>query len=162
MASASWLALTAVRTFTPAWIRVGLFVAIGCLAALEDLGKIHIPHQRRQVPQSWLSRYGPMRSYALYGMGLGAGVLVDTPYAVAYPVFAASALLLPLGPAVAVGLLFGVGRSVLVGPVNLRKSVVVWAERSLPNAYRALPKVSALLSVAAVVIAIMMPNIGSR
>lgn len=154
LSTAAWLALTPIRTLTPLPFNRLLVLAMCSWTALGDLGLLRVPRQERQVPQSWLVRYGPARSYFLYGLELGAGLVTYIPFATTYALFTASALVLGLADAIFVGILFGLGRTLLVGPINLDQRLVRWLGDHYGIAYGPLSRLSvaaALLVVAAAV-----------
>jgi len=125
----AWLLLTPFRTLLPNGT-VPLVVALiaGAAIALE-LRPGTLPNNRSQVPVRWLRRFGPLRSYLLYGGVLGIGVATHVPYTATYVVIGGLALTLSLSQALVAGALFGAARSALVGPMSLLASRV-----SLTNA----------------------------
>jgi hypothetical protein len=147
MGAATWLLLTPVRTLVPTGGVVGLFLLLVVIAVLIDLGVLRSPFGGHQVPQTWARRYGLPRSFALYGLLLGSGLLTHVNYAVTLLVFAATSLFTSFGTAVLVGVAFGLGRTAVVGPAALQ------AERSSRILYRSgaaqrvWPAASALLAV---------------
>jgi hypothetical protein len=141
-----WLAFTPIRTLLPTWIAATLFAVAGLASVGVDLGWWQAPIHSEQVPKVWFGRFGPTRSYALYGLTLGAGVLTHVPYAITFTVFAACTMSASIVPAVLAGLSYGVGRTFPVGPVNLSKYAVEWFGRAYPQAQKHLPAVSAFLS----------------
>jgi hypothetical protein len=147
MAAATWLLLTPIRTLVPTGGVVGLFLLLVVIALLIDLRVLHSPFGGHQVPQTWARRYGLLRSFMLYGLLLGSGLLTHVNYAVTLLVFSAASLFTSFGTAVLVGVAFGLGRTALVGPAALQ------AERSSRILYRSgaaqrvWPAASALLSV---------------
>jgi hypothetical protein len=117
MAAAVWLLVTPFRTLLPSIALLAFLAPFALAAALSDLGHVELPRQQRQVPQSWYGRHGPIGSYVRYGLGLGAGLATNVTYAAEYTVFLGAGLLLPIASAVIVGALFGLGRTILVGPL---------------------------------------------
>jgi hypothetical protein len=146
LAVAVWAFSIPVRTLLPRTVVVGLFACVAVLAMAADTVHTPMPARHIQVPKSWYGRYGPVRSYALYGLVLGAGLLTDIPYAVTYTIFA-SGLVLPIGLAVLLGALFGLGRTAVVGPITVHHRVVEAITRSFPRLRPRLPIVSALASL---------------
>jgi hypothetical protein len=146
MGAATWLLLTPVRTLVPTEGVVGLFLLLVVIALLIDLGVLRSPFGGHQVPQTWTRRYGLLRSFMLYGLLLGSGLLTHVNYAVTLLVFSATSLFTSFGTAVLVGVAFGLGRTAVVGPAALQ------AERSSRILYRSgaaqrvWPVASALLS----------------
>ena len=140
MAAGIWLVGTPLRTFIPTDVLMVGFFTVALLASLIDLGVVHRPLVGRQVPATWVRRHGWSRSYAMYGIILGSGLLAHIPYALTLTVFAAVGLLLPPGPAITVGLVFGLTRTVLVGPAALHAEISSrllyessWSQRLVPK-----------------------------
>jgi hypothetical protein len=119
VAAAAWLLATPVRTLVPAVARAGIVVAVAALAALIDLGFVRRSHRLGQVPRDYARKWGATRAYALYGARFGAAFTTLVPYAATYTLFAVLTLTLPLGSAALGGALFGLGRTILIGPGSL-------------------------------------------
>lgn len=154
MAATLWLLLTPLRTFAPMAAQVGLLVALAVAAALADFGVINPPRQRRQVPQSWFGRYGPVRSYALYGLWLGAALGTNLTYMVELVVLVGSALLLPVQETMIVGAVFGLGRTAPVAPLGASRRVADWWGRVYGGGPVLALRVSAMLSLALAALAV--------
>jgi hypothetical protein len=105
-----------VRTLPPDVVVFVLFIGLAAFFIVWDLRKFDLPFQGRQVPATWIARYGAVRSYALYGAFLGAGVITFVPIGAIYVTFGAVALLVGIGSATIAGALYGVARAALVGP----------------------------------------------
>lgn len=150
-----WLALTPPRTFLPRSVTTGLAFAFASWAVAVDLHLFRFELPGRQVPATWLRRYGPTRSYAAYGALLGSGLLTNINYAVVPVVFAASGLLLPLLGATAAGAGFGLARALAVCPASLRIRLTDRILYQSTFAAYAWPRVAALVSASfAVLIAV--------
>jgi hypothetical protein len=119
VAAVAWLLATPVRTLVPAVARVGIVVAVAALAVLIDLGLVRKSHRLGQVPRDYARKWGMTKAYALYGARFGAAFTTLVPYAATYTLFAALTLTLPLGSAALGGALFGLGRTILIGPGSL-------------------------------------------
>jgi hypothetical protein len=115
---ALWLLASPLRTMLPELFSLALVFALLVAGSARDLGLLEFPKLGRQVPATWLARYGPARSFAFFGVFLGSGLLTHVPYAITYGVFGAAALTLPLPHALLAGAAFGIGRTVLVGPAS--------------------------------------------
>jgi hypothetical protein len=154
MALLVWLLVTPLRTILPNAFVLALVVVIAGITAAADAHLIEIPRHARQVPQSWYRAYGPVRSYALYGLWLGAGLASNVTYAVEYTVFIGAGLLLPLPWAVAAGVLFGLGRTTFVGLLGSTTATTSWWARLYRRHQRPLLLLGTTLSVAFAVTAI--------
>lgn len=147
MAGLCWLALTPVRTILPEVVALALVVALAICMALFDFGLLSLRRQNRQVPQRWLATYGAEKAYALYGFRLGAGLATNVTYAVEYVVFIGAGVLLPFGPALVAGVIFGLGRTALAGPIGLvPRAASAWSELWKRQRLR-LPALSGLISL---------------
>jgi hypothetical protein len=147
MAGVCWLVLTPVRTLLPEVVDLGLMVVVAVCAGLFDFGLLPLRRQNRQVPQRWFSTYGPQRAYALYGFWLGAGLATNVTYALEYVVFAGAAVLLPFGPALVAGAIFGFGRTGLAGPIGvIPRGASTWSELFRGQQLR-LPAASGLIAL---------------
>jgi hypothetical protein len=145
-----WLVLTPVRTMLPGVVGLVLVSLVAAYAVLADLGKVRFRRPSTQVPQTWYARYGPERAYFFYGGALGAGLVTYVPYGLAYSVFAALGLLLPLPAALAAGALFGLARTIPTGPGSLSAE---WASRVLfrsPVSHRIFARLSVAATLALV------------
>lgn len=147
MAAAIWLALTSVRTLVPEEVALAAVLAIAIVTVLAEMDRVTIPRQPRQVPQSWYATHGAIRSYALYGLWLGAALATNVTYAVEYLVFLGAGLLLPLPEALATGAAFGFGRTALVGPLGFVPRATALLSRIYRGKQQPLPAISVLLSV---------------
>jgi hypothetical protein len=132
MAAIVWILLTPLRTMAPDGVLVTMIVGLAIVIVLAEFDRVSLPRQAWQVPRPWYARYGPTRAYAMYGFWLGAGLATNVTYAVEYLVFVGAGLMMPLGPALLAGALFGLGRTVLVGPVAATPA----ASAFLTNLYR--------------------------
>jgi hypothetical protein len=126
MAAILWLLLTPLRTLPPALVAYVMVAGLAASASLADLGVVHLPRQRRQVPQRWWRTYGPIRSYALYGFWLGAGLVTNITYMVELVVLVGAGVLLPLHEAMLIGAIFGLGRTAPVGPLAASPRLATW------------------------------------
>jgi hypothetical protein len=126
MTASLWLALTPLRTLLPGAVPTAVLACVATAAALADVRVIDLPRQRRQVPQIWFRSHGPFRSYALYGLWLGAGLITNITYMVELVVLVAAALLLPAPDALLVGAVFGLGRTAPVGPLGSSRRLAAW------------------------------------
>jgi hypothetical protein len=151
MAALVWLLLTPLRTIPPEPVVIAIFLGISAAAVLAELNLIPMPRQARQVPQWWYGRYGPTRSYALYGLWLGAGLATNVTYTLEFVIFAAAGLLLPLPQALVVGLAFGFARTAFVGPLGLVPGAAGWWSRQYASGRRGRILVSCCLSVGMIV-----------
>lgn len=119
----AWIVATPLRTLVNRPVRIGVAAATALIAAGLDWRGHNPRRNMRQVPQSWLGRYGALSAYFRYGLVLGSSIGTYEPsYLVASSIIGAS-LLLPTFPAVAVGVSFGATRCALVGllmPLALR------------------------------------------
>jgi hypothetical protein len=155
VAGGLWLIITPLRTLAPVAVQVLLFAGLATAAALADTNVIGLPRQRRQVPQSWFGRYGAVRSYALYGLWLGAALGTNITYMVELVVLAGAALLLPLAGALAVGVAFGLGRTAPVAPLGASLRAADWWGRVVYDGEsRVALRLSAMLSIATGALAI--------
>jgi hypothetical protein len=150
MGALVWLALTPIRTVVPRAGLLALLTVVATLCALVDFGVLRRPATGRQVPATWLRRYGPVRSYGLYGIVLGAGLLTHVPHALTYLTFAALGLLLPAHLAVLVGALFGIARSFVIGPAAPKAELASKLLFRSRGSQLIWPKVSAVVSLAVV------------
>src|ERR671939_1825409 len=74
-----WLLAAPLRTFPPEAALAALFVAWTVIFVAWDLMKFTLPISGNQVPARWIATYGPIRSYAMYGVHLGAGLATYVP-----------------------------------------------------------------------------------
>src|SRR5437588_7536104 len=118
MALTVWIVVTPIRTLLPRSVTFLLFALVATYGILADLGRTRFHRPKSQVPATWYARYGPAKSYLLYGLSLGAGMLTYVPYGAVYGTFAAIAALLPLPAAAVAGALFGLGRTLPSGPAS--------------------------------------------
>lgn len=143
-----WLLLSPVRALLPAVVLVAVVVTCAAVAIGVDLGWVRLNMAVRQVPAVWFGRYGPQRSYALYGLMFGSAFSVLRPFAVTYPLFASIALLADLQTALLAGMLFGVGRAVIVGPASYAATAVSRLLFRDLRMHRVWAAVSVLLTIA--------------
>lgn len=113
-----WLAATPVRTLLPSPVALSAVVATAVVAIGIDTRLLRGASKGRQVPGTWLRRYGPQRAYALYGLRFGMAFTTLRPFAVIYVLFVALAVLVSLPVAMLCGALFGFGRTAIVGPAS--------------------------------------------
>jgi hypothetical protein len=103
-------------------VRLGLAALAALVAAGFDAGVLRpaLPHQRRQVDESWLDEFRPWVYGAGFGAQIGFGLATYVMSAGVYLVVVLGALSASLGWAFALGLLFGVARgaAVLLGAGN--------------------------------------------
>jgi len=124
MAAVAWLVATPVRTLLPNGGVLGLFAVFVALNVAVDLRWVGSGTSRgRQVPATWRQRYGHYSGFAGFGGTLGAGVATFVPYAITYVVFAAAAVLLPLGSAVVCGIVFGGARAAIAAAGSTNASL---------------------------------------
>lgn len=154
MAGVLWLAGTPIHTLLPPAIPATVVGATAILAVLMDAKLLKLRTWGSQVPPVWFARYGPQRSYAMYGFMLGSGLATARPYAVTYPAFAALALLAPFPEAILGGALFGLGRTVLIGPGSLRATAVSRLLYRAPGVHRVWSVLAVGLSLGVLSIAI--------
>lgn len=142
--------MTPIRTLAPSLVVRILAIVLIALFVAKDLRLVSVPSVRRQVPQSWVRRFGLSNSYFLYGLVLGAGILTFVPYAAVLSLIGLLSLQASLSFAIAGGACLGVGRTVFLSPLSRAAS-----RRSLtdllPASYRHLPRLSAAISVLALV-----------
>jgi hypothetical protein len=151
-----WTFTIPLHTLLPLSASLAIFSSFALFAIAADLELVRLPSRHKQVPQSWYGVYGPLRSYAYYGLILGGGLLTEIPFAVTYSIFAA-ALILPLPDAVLLGALFGLGRTGIVGPINAHHRLVQAMTRSYPWAQAHLRWISAVASATFVVFVLLRP-----
>lgn len=151
MAGIVWLLFTPLRTIPPEPVAFVIFLGIAAASVLAELNLMPMPRQARQVPQWWYARYGPTRSYALYGLWLGAGLATNITYTVEFVVFASAALLLSLPQALIVGLAFGFARTAFVGPLGLAPRAAGWWSRQYAGGMQVRMVISCILSVGVVI-----------
>lgn len=120
MATTLWFAATPLRTLIAGDATRALLIALLAACVLFDLGLTRLPESKRQVPQEWLQRYGPTKSFAAYGAVLGAGLLTPVPSAVVYAVFVLCGFAKLLGTAIVAGAVFGAARAAVVGLAALQ------------------------------------------
>jgi hypothetical protein len=125
MGALCWVLLAPVRTFIPPSILLGVFLAMAAFALAVDAHLLNRRLPGGQVPATWRTRFGSERSYAMYGLLLGAGLATHVNYATVFVVFAAAGLFLPLGAAVTAGATFGLARAAIVALASLHVS---WAD----------------------------------
>jgi hypothetical protein len=154
VAAGLWLAATPIRTLFPSPVPELVVSIIAIAAVAIDANLLKLQNRSGQVPAVWYGRYGPQRSYAMYGFLFGAGFATLRPHAVIYTVFAALALLAPLPAAALGGAVFGLGRTVVIGPASLRATAVSWLLYRSPRVHRVWSAVSIVLSVALLWVAI--------
>lgn len=118
-AATIWLALTPVRTLLPGVVAEVIVAAVALTAVLVDVKVLKVHAVGGQVPPEWYARYGPERSYAMYGLVLGSAFGTFRPYASVYAVFAALGFLVPLELAVLSGAAYGFARTAVIGPASL-------------------------------------------
>lgn len=140
----AWLLVAPARLFVPYVALLALFGAQCMYCAMTEigLGRPLLRPNHRQVPVAWSARFGPRRSFWMYGLVLGAAVFTFVPYALAYCVLAGTALFGSVKTSIEAGALFGVGRSVFVGPCALSKVVVGRSGRYLQFGSRYYPWLS--------------------
>jgi hypothetical protein len=152
-AEVAWLVMTPVRTLLPLPIVAFFLAGLGTVGVLMDAGFLGPPRRVGQVPKSWYGRWGPVRSYAAYGLSLGAGWITAAPFAATYVCFAAAGLAAsPLTAGIA-GMAFGLGRTILVGPINLHRRLVSGTASLYSSSKRQLAVVSAALCLWVVIMA---------
>lgn len=110
--------------------RLALLAAAALLGAAIDAGVLHwrFPTWRRQVNESWLNEYRGWVYGAGFGLQLGSGVATIIPAAVTYTAFAAALLSFSVGGGLAVGIAFGLMRSLpILLTVRLRTPAQLYA-----------------------------------
>ena len=95
-----------------------------------------------------------MRSYALYGLWLGAALGTNITYMVELVVFVCAALLLPLHEAVVVGAVFGLGRTAPVAPLGASRRLATGWGRAYGGESTLALRLSAVLSLAIALLAV--------
>lgn len=150
----AWLILSPLRTLFPPEVSVGIVIAAAVAATLVDARVIHVKSTGSQVPPVWLTRYGPQRSYGMYGFMFGVAFATIRTYAVIYAVFLAMGLLGTFPTAAAGGALFGLGRTAIIGPASLRATLVSKVLYRGRGVWRAWTLGSAALSAATVLVAL--------
>lgn len=123
VAAVLWLLASPFRTLAPSFIPALIVGAVALMALAIDTGQVR-ERPGRQVPAVWFGRYGPSRSYAMYGLMFGSTFATLRPFAVIYPVFAGIAMLVPLPAALLSGALFGAGRTATIGFASLRATAI--------------------------------------
>jgi hypothetical protein len=119
-AVAVWLVASPLRTILPLSAREGIVAAVALVAVLMELRILKVRGRQGQVDARWYRKFGPVRAYAAYGLMLGSAIATLRPFAFVYPVLAATGLLVPFPDAVLCGAVFGLGRTVLLGPASYR------------------------------------------
>lgn len=155
-----WFVASPIRTMLPSLTAVGLLLPLCAVAMALDLRWISLPNvlRRGQVPVKWLARYGPSRSYFLYGFSLGAGVFTFVPFAITFVAFSAGALLAPFWGAVAAGAGFGIGRAGLVTPFAQSERAIRHTDMMLIVGSRWFPYISAAASLALAIVVVAAPG----
>jgi hypothetical protein len=153
-AEVAWMVLTPVRTLMPPAAVAFVLAGIGAIGVLRDAGLLGPPLFIGQVPKSWYGRWGPIRSYAAYGLSLGAGLITVAPFAATYVSFGAAGLMASPLTAGFVGMAFGLGRTVLVGPVNLHPRLVSAIASLYASSQFRLTFVSAALCLSVLIMAL--------
>jgi hypothetical protein len=153
VATGAWIAATPLRTLLPGFLVAAVMVMVAIRSVAADLNWTeHRWGWGKQVPATWLARWGRGRAFAAYGFVLGGGLTSFAPFAVTYVVFSASGLLLALGPAAVAGALFGGARSTLVVTGLLRPAGVadaIFVSGRLRNVFRYTSVTASLLVAAA-------------
>lgn len=144
---AVWLAGAPFRTFLPTEIRL-LLVGLVVLSAMRRDLLYKTEGHGRQVPQQWLSEFGPVKGFFLYGAVLGSGALTNVPHAVYYTVLLVPALLADVLTTATMASLFGAARAlaVVLAALGPRTSSRILYRSAFAASFY--PKVSLLLSVA--------------
>lgn len=142
-AAALWLLATPLRTLLPQPAVRAITVIVALIAFCSDLRLLRLPSVHRQLPRTWVHRFGESRLYLLYGAVLGTGLLTFAPYALTFAVLAYLSLQQSLSFAVGAGALMGLGRTVFVGPLSHPRVSARALAATLTGGYRYLPKLSA-------------------
>jgi hypothetical protein len=157
MALGLWILLTPLRTLGPRAFSVSVALVGSAYLLAADTSLVLLPSVARQVPQSWFTRFGPVSSYALYGLELGMGVGVgSSPYGAAYAVFLFGGLLGSAPVALVLGTAFGLGRGGLVGPISILDRVV-WADGLYHRPSRELSVLSMMTTLVLAAAALLVP-----
>jgi hypothetical protein len=109
---------------------------LALLAGLADVSGLgHPPSRRASVPQSWVNRWGPVRSAAVYGSVLGVGLTTVVPYWAFYWLLAWAFLNAEPGYGFALLAAYAGGRTAIVAafsPVAARTNdsleVITWIQ----------------------------------
>jgi hypothetical protein len=136
MAALVWLAATPVRTILSSPVPEFVVAGAAVVAVGIDTHLLHVHNRTGQVPAVWFARYGPQRSYAIYGFLFGAAFATLRPFAVIYAIFLALGMLVGFPAAVFGGALFGLGRTVLIGPASLRATGAALVLYRAPGVHR--------------------------
>lgn len=148
-----WLLAAPLRTFPPEAALATLFVAWTAIFVVWDLRKFDLPIAGKQVPAGWIATYGPIRSYAMYGLQLGAGLATHVPVGLTYVVFAALALSPSILVAASAGVAFGVARTSVAGPGALVAEPISRLLYRSRRAQWASARLSAIASIAVLALA---------
>ncbi|MGH2912493.1 MAG: hypothetical protein ACRDJ3_08465 [Solirubrobacteraceae bacterium] len=139
--------MTPLRTLIPGQVVRVALIALVAVCILSDLRLAPLPTSKRQVPQEWLQRYGPIRSFAFYGAVLGGGLLTPVPSAVVYAVFVLCGFAKSLAVAALAGAIFGASRAALVGLAALRAGASSRVLFRSQVSQRVLPRIGTLVTL---------------
>lgn len=126
-------------------------------AGLADLGIVRLAPNQKQVRQSHVRRFGPVRAYFTYGLQLGTNTFTYSPVYLPFAALVGAALLLDPLAALAWGAIAGATR-VLVGlPLGRTDRWLGWFIRVRTGATDRLRHVSAVtcLAMAALLLSIV-------
>jgi hypothetical protein len=124
---------------------------IALIAIAVDLGLVQMPWRLGQVPAEYLTRWGAARAYFYFGVRFGLAFTTVVPYAVTLSLFAVLSLKGQATSALIGGALFGLGRTVLIGPGSRRATWLSWFLYRRPGVrrwWKALSVVATVLIVA--------------
>ena len=154
-AAVVWLLASPLRSLLPRPSADVLFLSVCAVAVATDLRLLALRKPGCQVPATWLRRYGAVRSYWLYGVRLGAGLLTHMPYSVIYVVFAAIGLLISSpGHAMLIGAAFAGARTFVIGPGSIAPTISSVVMYRSSSTRRLLPVLSAISVIAMAAFAI--------
>lgn len=143
-----WMLAAPIRSLVPLWAAIAMTSIVAIASILSDLRVVSLKGSERQVNRSWTRQFGAVGGYFRFGLMLGAGLLTFVPFAVLFSTFTLASTMLSLPSAAAVGALYGLGRTLLVGPgAALPSNPSTLLPTLLARSHMALPRVSALLSL---------------
>ena len=154
MSTLVWFLAAPLRTFPPEAVLVVMFATWTATFVGWDVLKFDLPVSGKQVPATWIAKYGRVRSYAMYGAALGSGLATYVPVGLTYVVFGALAISPSVAVAAAAGAAFGIARTSVAGPGALVAEPISRVLYRSGLAQRTASKLSAVAGVGVLLLAV--------